>query len=322
LGFILMIRASLARNARVMLWMDNAAMSITVTLSTGLRAFVTDSLKRGQAPAALIEALIGNRIEARVAKAVVDAFLSAQAAGAPLPEHSIQLDMEAPRYQYEPARMAAGNVLHAAGREIRVLQRLQQPIVAILERVFSEDECSRLIELARPRLRPSTVVVPRSGVTAVVDYRSSDGMFFRPLELPFIAELDQRIAALMNCPVHNGEGLQVVRYGRGGQYPPHFDFKIPSNAANSESIARSGQRISTLIVYLNDVAAGGETVFPEVGLSVVPRRGNGLYFEYTNSQMQVDQKSRHAGAPVGAGEKWIATKWMRARRFISQGAAE
>jgi prolyl 4-hydroxylase len=65
------------------------------------------------------------------------------------------------------------------------------------------------------------------------------------------------------------------------------------------------------------VAEGGETIFPEIGLSVVPRRGNGLYFEYTNSRMQVDQKSRHAGAPVGAGEKWIATKWMRARRFIS-----
>ena len=83
-----------------------------------------------------------------------------------------------------------------------------------------------------------------------------------------------------------------------------------------QSIARSGQRLSTLIVYLNDVIEGGETVFPEVGLSVVPRRGNGLYFEYTNSRMQVDLKSAHGGAPVIQGEKWIVTKWMRARRFV------
>jgi prolyl 4-hydroxylase len=300
-----------------MLPADNAAMSITVTLSTGLRAFIIDGLQRGQPPAAVIEALVGNSLEPRIAKGVVNAFLSARAAGAPPPEHSLELDMEAPRYLYEPPRIAAGNVLHAAGHEIRVLQRLQQPIVVILERVFTEEECTRLIALARPRLRPSTVVDPRTGANAVVDYRSSDGMFFHPLEVPFIGKLDERIAALMNCPVENGEGLQVLRYGPGGQYPPHFDFKIPSNAANSESIARSGQRISTLIVYLNDVAEGGETIFPEIGLSVVPRRGNGLYFEYTNSRMQVDQKSRHAGAPVGAGEKWIATKWMRARRFIS-----
>ena len=65
---------------------------------------------------------------------------------------------------------------------------------------------------------------------------------------------------------------------------------------------------------------GGETVFPAVGLSVTPRRGNGVYFEYTNSHMQVDQKSLHAGAPVAQGEKWVVTKWMRARRFVSAGA--
>jgi prolyl 4-hydroxylase len=121
----------------------------------------------------------------------------------------------------------------------------------------------------------------------------------------------------MNCPVANGEGLQVLRYGPGGHVRPHFDFLVPSNAANSESIARSGQRLSTLIVYLNDVLEGGETVFPEIGLSVVPRRGGALYFEYTNSRMQVDLKTAHGGAPVGKGEKWVVTKWMRARRFMS-----
>jgi prolyl 4-hydroxylase len=292
-------------------------MSITITLSSGLRAFITDGLRHGQPPAALIAALVGNSIEPGVARGVVDAFVSAHASGMPLPEHSVELEMAAPPYQYEPSRIAPGNVLHAAGRDFRVLQRLQQPIVVTLEEVFTPAECERLMALARPRLERSTVVDPRTGTNAVVDYRSSEGMFFRPLEDPFIAELDVRLAALMNCPVENGEGLQVLRYGIGGQYPPHFDFKIPSNATNSESIARSGQRLSTLIVYLNDVLEGGETVFPEIGMSVVPRQGNGLYFEYTNSRMQVDQKSRHGGAPVIAGEKWIATKWMRARRFIS-----
>jgi prolyl 4-hydroxylase len=121
----------------------------------------------------------------------------------------------------------------------------------------------------------------------------------------------------MNGPAENGEGLQVLRYGPGGECRAHFDFLVPSNKANSESIARSGQRLSTLIVYLNDVAEGGETVFPEIGLSVVPRRGDALYFEYTNSRMQVDVKSAHGGAPVVSGEKWVVTKWMRTRRFVS-----
>jgi prolyl 4-hydroxylase len=74
--------------------------------------------------------------------------------------------------------------------------------------------------------------------------------------------------------------------------------------------------MSTLIVYLNDVPQGGATAFPEIGLSVTPRRGNAVYFEYSNSRQQLDGKSLHAGAPVIEGEKWAMTKWMRTRRFI------
>jgi prolyl 4-hydroxylase len=70
------------------------------------------------------------------------------------------------------------------------------------------------------------------------------------------------------------------------------------------------------MVYLNDVPGGGGTVFPEVGLSVSPRRGNAVYFEYANSRQQVDSSSLHAGAPVIEGDKWVVTKWMRSRRFV------
>lgn len=293
-------------------------MTITVALSTGLRNWITDNLQRGNSPTAMIEALVHQKFEPRVARGLVDAFISAHAAGAPPPEHTVKLDMPAPEYQYETPRIASGNVIRAADAEIRVLQRLERPVIVLLEGVLSGPECASLIELARPRLQRSTVMDPGTGTNTAADYRSSEGMFFRLGETALIARLEQRIAALMNCPVENGEGLQVLRYGAGGDtFAPHFDFLIPSNATNSDSIARSGQRVSTLIVYLNDVPRGGETVFPVVGLSVTPRRGNAVYFEYTNSHLQVDQKSLHAGAPVAHGEKWVVTKWMRTRRFIS-----
>jgi prolyl 4-hydroxylase len=141
-------------------------------------------------------------------------------------------------------------------------------------------------------------------------------MFFRPAETPLIALLDRRVAELMNCPPENGEGLQVLRYGAGGHTAPHFDFLIPSNPTNEASLKRSGQRLSTLMIYLSDVTRGGETVFPEVRLSVTPRKGNAVYFEYANSRQQLDARSLHAGAPVIEGEKWAVTKWMRTRPFF------
>ena len=94
---------------------------------------------------------------------------------------------------------------------------------------------------------------------------------------------------------------------------------MPQNAANRASLARSGQRVSTLVMYLNDVPAGGATDFPALGLQVAPRRGNAVYFEYANQRGQLDHATLHAGTPVEQGEKWVLTKWMRARRFVAAG---
>jgi prolyl 4-hydroxylase len=306
-------------NGGVMHAPHTVCMAITISLSTGLRAWITDNLARGAPPSAMIETLVSKQFEPRIARGVIDAFVNARAAGRTLPEHSVRLNMDAPRYEYETPRIASGNLLHAGDREVRVLQRLQSPVAVTFECVLSGAECEQLILLAQPRLQRSTVVDGRTGADIAVARRSSESMFFRLCENPFIARLDERLSALMNWPVENGEGLQVLHYNPGGRYPPHFDFLTPSNDASSQSLARSGQRVSTLIVYLNDVLEGGETVFPEAGLSVVPRRGNGLYFEYANSRMQVDPRSAHGGAPVVRGEKWIVTKWMRSRRFIPAG---
>jgi prolyl 4-hydroxylase len=291
-------------------------MSITVEISSSLRIWIIDNLERGTSPAAMTEMLIGRKFEPSVARGLIGSFLSARAAGRALAEASVQVEMEPPRYVYEAARVGPGHLIRACGHEIRVLQRLQKPVIVMLQGVMSAAECAQLIDMARPRLRSSTVIDSATGANITVDHRRSEGMFFRPSENPFIAELDNRLAAIMNSPTRNGEGLQVLRYGCGGQYPPHFDFLDPASPLGAQSIARSGQRIGTLIVYLNDVIGGGETVFPEVGLSVVPHRGNGLYFEYANSRKQVDPRSAHGGAPVTLGEKWIVTKWMRSQEFV------
>lgn len=72
-------------------------------------------------------------------------------------------------------------------------------------------------------------------------------------------------------------------------------------------LINGGQRVSTLIMYLNDVVSGGETIFPKIGLSIVPKKGSAaaVYFEYSNSLGQVDPLTLHGGSPVVQGEKWM-----------------
>jgi prolyl 4-hydroxylase len=292
-------------------------MPVTVNLPSELRGWIIHNLDRGCAPTDLINSMISQRFEPQIACGLVEAFVSARSAGTAPPTNSVALDIEKPTYHYEAPRIAQGNTIRTFDREIPVLSRYEKPRIVLLEGVLSTDECEQLIKLARPRLRPSTVVDPQTGANTVANYRNSEGMFFRLSETPLIERLDRRISELMNGPVENGEGLQVLRYGPGGHTAPHFDFLIPSNPTNEASLKRSGQRTSTLMIYLNDVTRGGETVFPEVGLSVSPRRGNAVYFEYANSRQELDARSLHAGAPVIEGEKWAVTKWMRTRPFVS-----
>jgi len=292
-------------------------MSTVVRINSELRAWIDHNLNRGCMPQQLIEGMIVERFEPAIARGLVEAFVQARAAGTPLTGDTLTLNLATPAYGGDLPRLAPGNSIRAADRIITVLLRVARPTLAVLSGVLSAPECDQLIALARPRLQPSTVVDPETGADEVAAHRNSEGMFFGLRETPFIACLDERLSQIMSCPIEHGEGLQVLRYGPGDQSAPHFDFLIPSNAANRQSLARSGQRISSLVVYLNDVESGGETVFPEVGVSVCPQRGNGVYFEYCDSQNQVDPRSLHAGAPVIAGEKWAVTKWMRQRRFVS-----
>ncbi|HEY0464428.1 MAG TPA: 2OG-Fe(II) oxygenase [Polyangiaceae bacterium] len=294
-------------------------MASVVRFSPDLSAWLGQCLSEGQSPAALVQIMIGEGMDPRVARAIVDAFVFARRRGLPLPLDALTLEDEdeLPEYVYAEPRLPLRARFETSDRSVPVLSRLEQPVVVVLANVFSPEECAQLIEQARPRLVPSTIVNPYSGRDEVAAQRTSLGMFFRLEENPLIARLDRRVAELMQLPLENGEGFQVLHYPVGSEASAHFDFLLPSNDANRASLARSGQRVSTLITYLNEVESGGATTFPKAGLSVLPVRGNAVYFEYCNHAGQLDHQSLHAGAPVHSGEKWVATKWMRQQKFVS-----
>ncbi|HEX3695488.1 MAG TPA: 2OG-Fe(II) oxygenase [Polyangia bacterium] len=281
-----------------------------------LSAWLTERLDQGLPPSALAQTMVAEHMQPAVADAIVAAFVRARRDGRPAPTDTVVVD-GAPAFRPQVSRLrSTARLTTTDGSSVRVLARAERPCLALLGDLLSAVECDQLIALARPRLAPSTVVDPQSGLDVVAGYRNSQGMFFRLGETAFIDRLDRRFSEVMNQPLENGESLQVLCYSAGGATAPHFDFLLPSNAANQASIARSGQRTSTLLCYLNDVAAGGETIFPRGGWSITPRAGHAVYFENTDSRGQLEEQSLHAGGPVAAGEKWVVTKWMRQKRFI------
>ena len=198
-------------------------------------------------------------------------------------------------------------------RTVRVLGSLNLPRVVVLADLLSADECEALIEAARPRLARSRTVQTATGGEELNPDRTSDGMFFGRGESPLVQRIEARIAALVNWPVERGEGIQVLHYRPGAEYKPHYDYFDPAEPGTPTILRRGGQRVATLVMYLNNPQRGGGTTFPDVGLEVMPQRGHAVFFSYDRPSPAT--RTLHGGAPVIEGEKWIATKWLRERTF-------
>jgi prolyl 4-hydroxylase len=204
--------------------------------------------------------------------------------------------------------------LWAVDREVRVLMTLRSPRVVVFGGLLADDECDELMTLARQRLVRSETVDTTTGGSEVNGARTSVGMFFDRGEHPVCTRVEQRIAALLRWPMENGEGLQILRYGPGAEYQPHHDYFDPAQPGTPNILKRGGQRVGTLIMYLNAPATGGATIFPDAGLEIAPIKGNGVFFSYDRPHPMT--RTLHGGAPVVEGEKWVATKWLRERRFV------
>ncbi len=219
----------------------------------------------------------------------------------------------------DPTDFVANQFVHD-GRVITVDAVVAPPKLAVLSGVLSAVECEALIHAARALMTPSLVIDEHNVGHTVTDTRTSSGMHF-PLGASNVAdEIQRRIMGIIGLPIDRAEPLQVLRYGPGEEYAPHFDFfdaEDRDSAAGEQdtTVARFGQRVATMICYLSAVESGGATVFPEVGFQVRPLPGRAVYFTYLDADGTVDPMSLHGGAPVHAGEKWILTQWCRQRPY-------
>jgi prolyl 4-hydroxylase len=200
------------------------------------------------------------------------------------------------------------------GHRVRVLTTMKHPRVVVFGGLLTDAECETLMSQAKPRLLRSETVQNETGGSEVNDSRTSDGMFFERGETTLIDRVEKRIAELLHWPLDHGEGLQVLRYRPGAEYKPHHDYFDPVHSGTPRILERGGQRVGTLVIYLNTPEGGGATTFPDVGLEVAPVRGNAVFFSY--DRPHVSTKTLHGGAPVTAGEKWVATKWLREGVFV------
>ncbi|XP_045111917.1 prolyl 4-hydroxylase subunit alpha-2-like [Portunus trituberculatus] len=187
--------------------------------------------------------------------------------------------------------------------------RWADPIIVVYHDVLTEAETEAVKQLSLPRLATTMVhsftthqirkSLARVGKTAWVK-RGDD---------PVVDKILQRIEYMTGLSTLTSEDLHVLNYGIGGHYDAHVDF-FDLEEKSLDKTPHQGDRLATMLFYLNDVEAGGSTVFPTLGVEVAARRGSALFWFNLKRNGRGDYRTVHASCPVLLGEKWIANLWL------------
>lgn len=175
------------------------------------------------------------------------------------------------------------------------------------DKFLTRAECARVIRRARALGLRRSVVTEASDAAGSVDETRTSTQVFLPRDDPVSRWLMEKVGTFLRVPPQNMELVQVLHYGPGQQYEPHFD-----GCDDGCDGGKNLPRVATFFIYLNDVDEGGETVFPTLGTSVSPKAGRACHWYNIDAATGADLPcALHGGSPVVRGEKWACNVWIR-----------
>jgi prolyl 4-hydroxylase len=214
------------------------------------------------------------------------------------------------------------------------------PRAFALRDALTEAQCEAVLRATRARVRRSTVVDSVTGESKVDPIRTSKQTFLNRDE-EVVREIYDALSAVTMLPWTHNEDMQVLEYRVGEKYDAHEDVGAEDSPSGRELSKDGGKRVATVLLYLEEPEAGGETAFPdsewidpkmaegtswskcaEHRVAMKPRRGDGLIFWSVDPNGKIDHRALHVGCPVVAGVKWTATVWVHAEPYRWQKPPE
>jgi len=129
------------------------------------------------------------------------------------------------------------------------------PRLVIYYDVISDAESDTVKRLAQPRFMRATVQNRENGIREPAKYRISKSAWLKTEEHEHIARVARRINQITGLDMNFAEDLQVVNYGIGGHYEPHFDY-VEVEYRNPGAVFYDGldwgNRIATWLFYVSD----------------------------------------------------------------------
>lgn len=288
-----------------------------------------------------------------IALAIVGGFVhrsntSAPPANGKLPTSAQQRITEsANKSEKQPPKMAPAPPTPKAVLDKKgwpTAQNLEWKVMSVTPRVYvrddflSAEESDHLRMLAEGRLVPAMVVQKKENKydtqTALRNNKQVWLTYAEEKDNPLLRHILKRMHRTAHIPDDDAEALQIGQYGVGEKYELHQDSDPRSDVP----------RPATMVIFLNDVEAGGHILFPRGSkdrgqcgykwhmqpdgsksfgvrgccerdhpdmLRVQAKKGRAVLFFNHLLDGQKDVLAEHAACPVLAGEKWIAQRWFR-----------
>lgn len=185
--------------------------------------------------------------------------------------------------------------LDTAFKGLKVLH--SDPLIVEIDNFIEPHICDKFILLAQEKGKQ---IQSQTFSSLTSSKRTSTTWFISYKDIP---EFLSAINKLTKFPLTQYEEPQIVQYLMGQQFSWHYDA-IPKSMLD-----KSGQRVATILVYLNDVGQGGATCFKDLNIKVQPKKGKGLLFFPSKITGEPDDRTLHSGQ-IAFDTKWIAQLWV------------
>lgn len=156
-------------------------------------------------------------------------------------------------------------------------------------------------------VQPARVYNPMTGRDEVNQVRNNRSINFAQIP-PFVPLflIKEHLSAFAEVPSNQAEPPMLMKYQAKERFLPHYDFIEPSMIEEGK-----GQRVKTLLLYLNDDYEGGETYFNKLDLTVKGNAGDILIFDNVDTEGNPDHQTQHEGKEIIRGTKWLLSVWFR-----------
>ena len=205
------------------------------------------------------------------------------------------------------------NKYHKINTKYKNLRKVNRtPPMYVCDKFLTNNECNILIKEARNNMNDSKVIEYINGkiVYKKDNVRESKSCYLNNKNNIKISGIIDKISELVKKDWEYFEDIQVGCYKKGGFYKSHYDSLDINTEIGKKFVDESGQRIITVLMYLNDVKKGGCTYFKEINKRFSPKKGNSNYIFPSYLNREVDPKTIHCAEEV-INKKWVSQLWIR-----------